>query len=334
MDRQGLIEQFLHQTGWSGASSKRIAGDASNRKYDRLTKTDGNTLILMDAPPDTGEDVRPFIQIAGFLRETGLSAPEIHHADPENGLLLIEDFGDALFADLMTQDPEQQTRLYQAAADVLIHLSQVAPLDLSVCDAPWLIEMTAPVFEWFIGDHGQEAAFAQAFQPFAEQAAHGKKVLMLRDYHAQNLLLLPDRAGVRQVGLLDFQDAMLAHPAYDLVSILQDARRDVAPETEQDILQYYLAKTPDAEPDFDLIYATLGLQRNLRILGIFARLCLRDGKPEYVDLIPRVWGYVQRNLTHPHLAPLATLVGAILPEPTTSFLESMKSRCPTPPSPS
>lgn len=305
------------------------------RAYDRLTGAGGQTAILMDAPPGTGEDVRPFVRIATFLRAAGLSAPEILAEDAPSGLLLIEDFGDALFADLMAADPDRQLPLYRAAADVLLALRAVDPPDLQVCDAHWLTSMLDPVWDWYAPetDRQAKAEFLALFDPLARQVAETRKVLMLRDFHAQNLLLLPDRDGVRRVGILDFQDAMLAHPAYDLVSILQDARRDVDPGIEAAIVDYYL-KSADSDPEpFRRSYAVLGLQRNLRILGIFARLCLRDGKAAYVDLIPRVWGYVTRNLTQPDLAPLAPALSRLLPEPDPDFLNRMKKRCPKPPTP-
>ncbi len=327
-NRVARIEQFIADCGWSTANRIRIAGDASNRKYDRLTKPDGSSAILMDAPPETGEDVRPFVSIADHLRTTGLSAPAIYHQDPVAGFLLIQDFGDALFADLMAEDPAEQIPLYCAAADVLIHLADVPPPSVPSCDANWLTEMTAPAFEWYAQDPVAQAEFSDLFHPFAQQAASGKQVLILRDYHVQNLLLLPDHTGIARVGLLDFQDAMRGHPAYDLVSILQDARRDVSPEIEAEIIEYTLAKTDMDKEAFRTAYAILGLQRNLRILGIFARLCLRDGKVHYVDFIPRVWGYILRNLRHPDLSRLTTHLMTTLPEPTPIFLEQLKNRCP------
>jgi aminoglycoside/choline kinase family phosphotransferase len=336
MDRQATIDRFLTDTGWANAARKQVAGDASNRKYDRLSKPDGTTAILMDAPPETGEDVRPFVTIADHLRKSGLSTPAIYHQDPDAGLLLIEDFGDALFADLMAADPSKEIPLYQAAADVLIHLGDAETPSLQVCDTDWLSTMIEPVFEWYTPDTNAQSrsSFTAHFSPLALRANTGKQVLILRDYHAQNLLLLPERTGIARVGLLDFQDAMIGHPAYDLVSILQDARRDVSPEVESEIIRYMLAQI-DADPaEFRTVYAILGLQRNLRILGIFARLCLRDGKASYVDLIPRVWAYIQRNLAHPELAPLKSDLNQLLPTPTPLFLEHMNSLCPPQPIPS
>ncbi len=329
------IAQFLERAGWDKAMRRPVAGDASARKYDRLSLADGTTAILMDSPPETGEDVRPFVAIADHLRVVGLAAPLILHQDADAGLLLIEDFGDALFADLIADDPAREIPLYQAAADVLIHLRTTPKPQLPVCDATWLVEMIAPLFEWYAqdADAAAQAAFTTQFRSFAERATAGDQVLILRDYHAQNLLLLPDRTGVEQVGLLDFQDALLGPTAYDLVSILQDARRDVSAKVEESIITYMLTQTKEDATRFRTTYAILGLQRNLRILGIFARLCLRDGKAHYVDMIPRVWGYVWRNLAHPELEELSALLTALLPEPTPTFLERMKRQCPHKPIP-
>lgn len=331
-ERAAHISTFLNKIGWANADRTKVAGDASQRRYDRLQRSSGATAILMDAPPTAGEDVRPFIQIAAHLRSIGLSAPEILASDVSNGLLLIEDFGDALFAELITQDPSLEHSLYAAAADVLVQVQSGAKPTLAVCDGPWLVEMLDPLFEWYAPDVDQEdlARFNAVFAPIAYQVASQNGVMILRDYHAQNLLLLPDRTGTARVGLLDFQDAMLGHSAYDLVSILQDARRDVSTRIEREILTYFIDQTGQDETTFRSAYAVLGLQRNLRILGVFARLGLRDGKADYIDLIPRVWRYVTRNLQHPELAPLVDPLKSCLPAPTPAFLKKLKSQCPPP----
>lgn len=333
--RKSQSAAFVTLSGWGQSSAKLLAGDASNRRYDRLTLPDGKTAILMDAPPGRGEDVRPFVRIAEYLKRIDLSAPKILARDPTNGFLLIEDLGDDLFARMMKDDPSSQQMLYRAATDVLTHLHAADPLTLPPCDATWLTKMTAPVFEWYLGGETDAAIsrFQTMFHPLAAQLDVVEKVVILRDYHAENLLWLPKRVGTKQVGLLDFQDALLGHPAYDLVSILQDARRDVAPELEAEMVAHYLTKTDIDEPEFRAAYALLGAQRNLRILGIFARLCLRDGKPHYIDLIPRVWGYVMRNLAHPALAPLADFIDTTIPHPNPDHLEHLKSQCATTPTP-
>ena len=331
--RTVLVDQFIQGIGWADANRNTVAGDASNRRYDRLTRSDNTTAILMDAPPDKGENVRPFMAITSYLLNQGISAPKIFEADPEHGFLLIEDLGDDLFARLMAQDPARQMPLYQAATDLLIHLNAAPAFDLPVCDANWLTNMTAPVFEWYApqSDQDIQRRFRDIFHPLAQQLDVVQNVTILRDFHADNLLWLPAREGVAKVGVLDFQDALVGHPAYDLVSILQDARRDVPEEIEVQMITHYIAETGTDPTAFKSAYALLGAQRNLRILGIFARLCFQDGKAHYVDLIPRVWEYVMRNLADPGLEPLATLITQTLPAPTPSFLEHMKSQCKTAP---
>lgn len=335
-DRASQAAEFIAQSGWGQSRGILLAGDASNRRYDRLTLPTGDTAIFMDAPPDRGEDVRPFVRIAEYLSAVGLSAPKVFGQNYNLGFLLIEDLGDRLFARLMADNPETENMLYRAASDVLIDLHAADPLSLPLCDAGWLTEMTAPAFEWYMGGATNQILlrFQEVFYPLAARLDAAKRVVILRDYHAENLLWLPDRDGTAKVGLLDFQDALLGHPAYDLVSILQDARRDVAPQLEAEMITHYLDKTGADEHEFRSAYALLGAQRNLRILGIFARLCLRDGKAHYVDLIPRVWGYVMRNLTHPSLAPLAALIETSLPYPNPDHLEHLKSQCATIPMPS
>ena len=326
-------QEFIKAAGWGQARQSLLAGDASNRRYDRLTAADGSTAIFMDAPPDKGEDVSPFVRIAGFLIQNGLSAPRILAQDPENGFLLIEDLGDALFARLMVDQPGMTAPLYTAATDMLVALHKAAPLELPICDSDWLVRMTDLVFDWYADDGAGFARFDTLFRPLAQQLDHVPRVVILRDFHAENLLWLPERTGIARVGVLDFQDALLGHPAYDLVSILQDARRDVAPEIETDMIARYSANTRTDAADFQTAYAILGVQRNLRILGIFARLCMRDGKAHYVDFIPRVWGYLQRNLEHPDLAELAQFLAKTLPYPSPDFLEDLKARCATHPDP-
>jgi N-acetylmuramate 1-kinase len=326
-------QDFIKAAGWGEARQSLLAGDASNRRYDRLTNVDGSTAIFMDAPPDKGEDVRPFVHIAKFLIENGLSAPRILAQDPDNGFLLIEDLGDALFARLMVDQPEMTGPLYAAATDMLVSLHKAEPLELPICDSNWLVAMTDLVFDWYAGDGAAFAGFDALFRPLAQQLDRAPGVVILRDFHAENLLWLPERTGIARVGVLDFQDALLGHPAYDLVSILQDARRDVAPEIEAEMIARYCANTRTKIAPFHTAYAIIGAQRNLRILGIFARLCLRDGKAHYVDFIARVWGYLQRNLEHPDLAELAAFLAETLPNPSPDFLEDLKARCATHPNP-
>lgn len=330
---------FISAAGWATAAVAVLAGDASNRRYDRLTRSDGRTAVLMDAPPEKGEDVRPFIRIARFLTGCGLSAPDILHADEERGFLLIEDLGDALFARELAHDPTAESTLYRASVDVLSHLHRAEPPALTVYASAVTTPLAALAFDWYqLGATGRiDSDARQAF--CAEFAARLKPlddtphVLIQRDYHAENLLWLPERKGVARVGLLDFQDAMTGHPAYDLVSILQDARRDVGPDMEALMKQHFLLDNPQDQEAFDAAYAVMGAQRNLRILGVFARLCMRDGKAHYVDLIPRVWAHIETNLAHPALTETRRLLQGSLPAPTPEILNQLRAKCATMPKP-
>lgn len=339
MTRVEAKQKFIAATGWADASLCLLAGDASNRHYDRLTKSDGSRAVLMDAPPDKGEDVRPFIRIADFLRGTGLSAPEILHADEAQGFLLIEDLGDALFARELAKRPDLEPALYTAAVDVLSHLHGAEPPELNTYSSGVTTPLAALSFDWYqLGAGGQiddvtRLEFCNIFSACLAPLDAARQVLIQRDFHAENLLWLPERAGIARVGLLDFQDAMVGHPAYDLVSILQDARRDVSEDAETEMKHHFLRQNPQNRDDFEAAYAIMGAQRNLRILGVFARLCMRDGKAHYVDLIPRVWAHVETNISHPALAETASLLRETLPEPTPDVLNLLRSKCATIPHP-
>lgn len=328
--RKELTEAFVARVGWGTAHVAPLAGDASNRRYLRLTDADGRHAVLMDAPPAKDEDIRPFLDIARRLSAFGLSAPEIYAEDAENGFLLIEDFGDALFARILEETPDMETELYGAAVDVLIHLQGHPVPTLQ----PYASEVTAPLaalsYDWYLAGTGVEdithakSLFLDAFTPNLARFDSELDALIQRDYHAENLIWLPERGGVRRVGLLDFQDAMRGHATYDLVSVLQDARRDVSMEVEAAMKSRYLRATRCDPTAFDTAYAVFGLQRNLRILGVFARLCLRDNKAHYVDLLPRVWRHIQTNLQHPSLADVAGTIATDLPAPGPGVLARLK----------
>ncbi|MEP2029771.1 MAG: phosphotransferase [Paracoccaceae bacterium] len=338
-DRRQDIDTFLAGAGWENANRSPLAGDASSRRYERLQQIGGDRAVLMDAPPEAGEDVRPFVHIAQYLQSIGLSAPEVLATDETQGFLLLEDLGDALFARVFETEPSLQAQLYLAATDVLLWLHSKPFPELTPLEAPLLAEMIGPVFDWYqlgilgLTDSSALATFQTAFREVLTHLTTGPAVMVLRDFHAENLLWLPDRSGIARVGLLDFQDAKSGHPAYDLVSLLQDARRDVPLDIEAQAIAHYIAKSGVDPESFGASYAVLGAQRNLRILGIFARLCLRDGKAHYVDLIPRVWEFVTRNLTHPALVDIAPLVLETLPSPTPERLQRLKDKCATLPTP-
>lgn len=331
-DRNALIVAFLRQTGWDSATRTDLAPDASMRRYERLCTQTGETVILMDAPPDTNPDIRPFTMIARYLSGIGLSAPQIIGEDYSNGFLLLEDLGDDLFAKLVPEKPQSETDLYRAAIDTLIALHREKPPGLVHFGPELMSEQASLVFETWVqalngpapGDIVKE--FTISFHTLLEQTTQGEPVMILRDFHAENLLWLPDRIGVARVGLLDFQDAMLAHPAYDLVSLLQDVRRDVPAKLEQEMITYYMSQTNQNDATFRDAYAVLGVQRNLRILAIFARLASTLGKPKYAQLIPRTWGHLMRGLEHPSLTPISVSLIDILPRPTKANLQKLTAK--------
>lgn len=324
---------FLAQSGWDNADIRLLAGDASNRRYDRLTKASGERAVLMDAPAEKGEDVRPFQRIADHLRSLGLSAPRILKSDPVKGFLLIEDLGDMIYARILEQDPSLETPIYKAAIDVLLELHRHPTPQMDQYSAEVSAPLAALAFDWYQkGVTGSvntvaKLEFGRAMHAALAPLDDADQVLIQRDYHAENLIWLPERTDLARVGLLDFQDAMLGHPAYDLVSILQDARRDVSPEVVDGMIERFMTGSAHADSTFLNAYAVLGAQRNLRILGVFARLCLRDGKAHYVDLLPRVWGHIQTNLEHPALSQVAALVKDQLPAPTPEVLRTLKAQC-------
>ena len=333
------VDAFLARAGWSAATRTALAGDASARRYLRLRQPDGARAVLMIAPPAPDDSTARFLSVGTSLARLGYSVPQIFAAAPEQGLALLEDLGDAVLARVVVETPVQEAPLYAAVADFLADLHRhPAPSDLPRPDADAMAAMTAPAADWYrAGGAGDTAAahrLTAALAP-ALEALPGwdRPVLAHRDFHAENLIWLPDRTGPARLGLLDFQDAFACLPAYDLVSLLEDARRDLAHGLRQDLLARYAAAT-DADPQaLDLAMAVLGAQRNLRILGIFARLCLHLGKARYVDLIPRVWGHLAADLAHPALTDLRRAVGDLLPPPEPAFLTEMRARCGTVPTP-
>jgi len=331
-DRATLIDEFLRTAGWGAARRKPLAGDASNRRYERLQFGPKNRAVLMDADPAKGEDVAPFVHIARHLDACGLNAPEIFAADPRAGLLLLQDFGDGLYARLMADDPSCQRDLYRAAIDVLLALHQ-HPLPEAIGSyQPMMPDLAALAVVWYRGGLiGKDAGLEQGLSLLVQQALStltpGPGVLILRDYHSENLLWLPDQIGLARVGLLDFQDAMAGHAAYDLVSLTKDARRDVPGDIAREMQEYYVSQSDVDAAEFARACATVSAQRNLRILGVFARLCLRDGAAHYLDFIPRVWAYLQDDISHPALADLASFVNLNLPAPTPENLQVLRDKC-------
>jgi aminoglycoside/choline kinase family phosphotransferase len=292
---------FLAKLGWGEGDVLPLAGDASFRRYFRVADH-GRSAILMDAPPPH-EDPRPFIQVAQWLVARGFPAPVIFGTDLEQGLVLIEDFGDARMRETVDAAPESLLRMYEAAVDILIRLRGEPAGPWRPYDRKELQREADLLTEWYcpaIGVTVDTDGYAKAWGEVFDHALAAEPVTVLRDYHAENLMLI---GGTEALGLLDFQDALAGHPAYDLVSLLQDARRDVEPEIEAAMLDRYRRVT-GAGDDFDAAYHILGAQRNAKIVGIFTRLWRRDGKPRYPAMCPRVWRYLNRDLDHPALAPV------------------------------
>jgi tRNA threonylcarbamoyl adenosine modification protein YjeE len=348
-ERIFAIRRFLEGHGFGEATRRHMQGDASTRSYERLT-LNGASYILMNSPkrPDgppvrdgkpysriahLAEDVTPFIAMANALRARGLSAPAIFAADRAAGLLVLEDLGNELV--VAGEPPAPIEARYAAAVDVLATLHRqklpetlpVEPdvdyplprydLEAQLIEVELLTDWYLPKLEAKISDAKRDLYMA-LWRDALLAPIEAPATWVLRDYHSPNLLWLPEREGVARVGLLDFQDAVLGNAAYDVASLLQDARVDVPEVMEIALLSRYVRARRAAEPAFDApafarAYATLAAQRASKILGIFARLDRRDGKPQYLRHLPRVWGYLQRSLAHPALAPLAAWYRANVP---------------------
>lgn len=316
---------FLDAHGWGNARVTPLAGDASFRRYFRVAEG-RRKAVLMDAPPPN-ENAAAFVAVDTYLHARGISVPEVMASDTAQGLVLLEDLGDNLFTTAIGSGADEAD-LYAAAADVLaaLHAEPMAAKAGDHAILPYLPERMARevgfVLDWHwpeIGGghaadevrHDYETAWA-AVWPLA--AAHGDRIVQF-DYHSPNLMWLPERQGLRRVGVLDFQDAMRGPAAYDLVSLLQDPRRDVRAGLESALIDRYLGARGEFDRDaFTASYAILGAQRAARILGVFVRLWRRDGKTAYLKHMPRVWSLLDRNLAHPALAPVADWFAAHLPQ--------------------
>lgn len=345
-DRDQARAAFLERAGWGGVDAAALPGDASTRQYFRLARGEERAM-LMDAPARAEAPVCPpgatseersalgynaqarlagsnlvaFAGLANALGERGFSAPRILASDPDQGFLLLEDLGDALYARLLPGQMHEG-RLYSEAVDALAAIYRSSFSDHVTMDGlEWPLQpyddvaLTAEVdlfLDWFAGRHAGLTISADARADWAgiwnrsfqrlESCAPG---LVLRDFHAENLIHLPEREGHGRVGLLDFQDAVIGHPAYDLVSLIEDARRSVDHNLAIPLKARFIEKAGiEDAAGFDAAYAVLGAQRNAKILGIFVRLAQRDGKQRYLDLLPRVARHYVANLQHPALMPL------------------------------
>ncbi|TAN63491.1 MAG: aminoglycoside phosphotransferase [Magnetospirillum sp.] len=309
--RDRLIQGFLDQAGWGGAQRGRLAGDASFRHYDRLNR-DGEPAVLMDAPPPK-EDVRPFVRIARHLAALGLSAPRLLAVDEADGLLLLEDLGDNTYTRLLDGGHDEEA-LYALATDVLAEIAarpDAMPPELPPYDDERLLTEATLLTDWYMPavlGHDLSAAaradYVAIWRRLFPVARLVADTLVLRDFHVDNLMLL-ERPGLAACGLLDFQDAVAGPATYDLMSLLEDARRDIAPLLIERMKQRWLGRFPALDRTvFEASWAVMAAQRHAKVIGIFTRLCRRDGKPGYLIHIPRVWRLLEGSLAHPVLAEL------------------------------
>ncbi len=360
-DNSAQISAFLEKAGWGAATRKPLTGDASSRRYEKL-ELSGKKAVLMDAskgvamPPEPdgatakyraklgynslvrlgGAKPEVFACLANELKMRGFSAPTILAIDHEDSLMLSEDFGDGLYANVIADEPAKEGPLYKAAIDTLAAIYRSSfPVKMQALGKTWHVrDYDAPALQaeadlfldWFAADFGHDIqdkarddwyGIWKKLWPLLDAHPNG---LALRDFHAENLFWLPKRQSVARVGLIDFQDGLFAHPAYDLVSLLEDARRDVSLELHVPLMKRFCDKAGLAFDDnFKAAYAVMGAQRNAKILGIFVRLAKRDGKPQYRDLIPRVAAHFLRDIDHPALAELKTWLETHVPEIFTRF---------------
>ena len=352
VSRLAALQLFLSNAGYADAGRQRMAGDASTRSYARLLR-DGTSFILMNSPPrpdgpalsggktysaavHLAEDVRPFVAVANGLRAHGVSAPAVLHSDLDAGFLITEDFGreGVIEGDL----PLPILPRYEAATDLLaaLHariLPDALPLtadvvyELPVFDTAAILTEVGLMPEWYLADRGvpasdeARAAFMAIWRDLANVLVETPRTWMLRDFHSPNLIWLPDRGeGPESVGVIDFQDAVLGPESYDLVSLLQDARIDVPESIELALLGRYIRTRRESSSKFDVahfaeLYAVTSAQRNTRLMGTFARLNRRDGKPQYLRHQPRIWRYLARSLSHPSLAALRAWFEDNVPPP-------------------
>lgn len=318
-EREALITRFLTAAGWGDAERGRLAGDASFRHYDRLRRK-GEQAVLMDAPPPK-EDVRPFVRIARHLARLGYSAPRLLGVDEENGLLLLEDLGDDTYTRLLANGADE-TALYALAMDTMADLHakpDAIPAGLPAYDDERLLTEACLLTDWYMPAVGfpvtpeARAEYAALWTDLFPIARAMPDTMVLRDFHVDNLLLL-ERPGLKACGLLDFQDAVAGPITYDPMSLLEDARRDIDPTLIAAMKQRYLSRFPVLDPAaFEASWAVMAAQRHAKVIGIFTRLCKRDGKAIYLDHIPRVWRLLEASLAHPALADIKAWLDANIP---------------------
>lgn len=320
-DRVHLRQSFLARAGWAGAEVRPLAADASFRTYARLSMGE-DTAVLMDAPPPK-ENVAPFHRVQELLLKLGFSAPKPLAIDVEAGFVLLEDFGDRTFTRALDAGTDERG-LYELATDLLIALHQRAPENaegLPPYDVTRLEQEALLLPDWYLEAvrgrptlPAERQSYLEAWRKVWTGALATSRTLVLRDYHVDNLMVLAGRNGINSCGLLDFQDALCGPVTYDLVSLLQDARRDIAPKLEEEMLARYQSAFPELDQvSFRTSYLVLGVQRAAKVIGIFTRLSRRDGKHDYLRHIPRVWRILERDLEASALAPVRAWFDQAIP---------------------
>ncbi|MGB0908024.1 MAG: aminoglycoside phosphotransferase family protein [Maricaulaceae bacterium] len=355
-DRSKKTSEFLAANGWGKADRTPVPGDASTRRYERLTMG-GERAVLMDAPraaeapgePEgasvedrralgynalarlAGPDPAAFVCIASELTRRGFSAPNILAADLDEGFILLEDFGQDVYARVVSDDPSQEALLYKAAVDTMAAIYRSTfPHIMSHQRTTWhareydsaaLLAETDLCLDWYVKDADREiseGARAEFYglweEAFKVLGAHASG-FALRDFHAENLFWLPERQAVSRVGLIDFQDGLFVHPAYDLASFIEDIRRDVSPDLTDVLISRFCEKAMlKDDADFRAAYAVMGAQRNTKLLGFPIRADLKFGKPQYRALMPRIKRHFQNSLSHPVLADVKAWFEKNIPE--------------------
>jgi len=302
-----LANDFLSQYGLKNFFITKIAGDASFRSYYRIFQ-DNKTFVLMFAPPEF-EDVKPFIKIADLLIENNLNAPKILSKDLENGFLLLQDFGDDTFSKYLLKNPTHELEIYQTAIDSLLKIQKIdcQKIDIKKYNIATLYREVSLFIDWYLPlkdftiSTNQIKFYKSSWIDLFDKLSKHEGVLVMRDFHADNLMILNNPQNDSNVGLLDFQDALIGSFAYDLVSLIEDARRDIDPQNSKKIFDYFISNCKYNLNEFNVDFEILSLQRNIKILGIFARLFLRDKKQQYLNYLPRVENFVKKRLLQTQL---------------------------------
>ena len=318
MERSDLIKSFLQKNQLDQMPIEWMPSDASFRHYARI-KTPKRSYILMDAPKP--ENPRQFVVVDEILAKNGLSVPKIYDSDFENGFVLLEDFGDDTYARMLAKGADE-LELYTTALSSLIKIAEIKDFNgIPLYDDKWLNYSLTAFTDWFIPNvlnreltEKEKSSFNKIWNDLYKAIEKAPKGLILVDYHIDNMMCLKDRSGYKACGLLDFQDAKVGPLAYDLASLVEDARRDVPKEIRKQILDMYIKAFPNMDKDlFMRSYHTVAAKRHVRVIGVFTRLKARDGKDKYLKHIPRVWKLLEEHLDEPYMQPLKKWLDAVVP---------------------